>query len=618
MNIKFNKKRVAILAVVVVAIVVGVVVYQALGKEDEPEYRTAKVERGMIISSVSTSGRITGAGNVSLTTQASGVIKNIYVKDGDFVEAGDKLFELTLDSDGKLAKAKAWASYLGAKNEVESAKQNKLATSRDLTSANIDLTSAEQSKQALERDITLAQASQQAAQDGYEDALSSSASGSELKQKQLALMAAEDALALAKMKFDNALTGSSLTAEQAKLALKKELELTKASLASAQDAYNAAVDSTATTSSLLEQRSRALQAANDALTLAQSKYDNADSTSDSSSDQTKLSYQRDIALAEASIAAAQDAYNKAKKSAASDSELRQKELALQAAKDALTLAQNKYGSSDLSIDRADIGVSIAKQKAVSDNSAIARAKANLEAAKLAYEATLPTVKAPVSGTISDIILVAGMTVGGASGSGSTAAAGNGTASTTSSNKLATIVAGEFATAEFSLTEIDIVKVKKGQKATIIVDALTDKSFTGKVIGIDKSGSVSSGVTTYPITIQITTQSDEILPNMAATASIITDTKDDVLIIPAGVAQTIGTQAAVTVLKDKETQQVPVQLGLASENSIEVVSGLAEGDEIVVATISGQASSQASGSSPFGSTRMGPGMGAMSGGGGPPR
>jgi macrolide-specific efflux system membrane fusion protein len=275
----------------------------------------------------------------------------------------------------------------------------------------------------------------------------------------------------------------------------------------------------------------------------------------------------------------------------------------------------------MSIDRADIGVSIAKQKAVSDDSSIARAQANLEAAKLAYEATLPIVKAPVSGAISDIILVAGMTIGGSGGSGTSAASGNGTsAAATGSNKLATIVAGEFATAEFSLTEIDIVKVKKGQKATIIVDALTDKSFTGKVIGIDKSGSVSSGVTTYPITVQITTTSDEILPNMTVTASIITETKDDVLIIPAGVTQTLGTQAAVTVLKDKKTQQVPVQLGLASENNVEVVSGLAEGDEIVVATISGQPqSSQARSSSPFGNSRIGPGgMGAMGGGGGPPR
>ncbi|HCH00001.1 MAG TPA: hypothetical protein DE036_09615, partial [Actinobacteria bacterium] len=589
MNVKFNKKRVAILAVVVVAIVVGVVVYQALGKEDEPEYRTAKVERGMIISSVSTSGRITGAGSVSLTTQATGVIKKIYVKDGDFVETGDKLFELTLDSDGKLAKAKAWASYLGAKNEVESAKQNKLATSRDLTSANIDLTSAEQSKQSLQREITLAQSSMDAAQTAYDDAASAAAGGSELRQKSLSLRAARDALALAELKYDNSLSANSVTAEQNLLSLKRELELAEVSVLSAHDAYDAVKDDTSTPSSIVLQKELAWKAAQNAVALAQSKYDNAESNNSASTDQTKLSLQREVTLAESSLAAAEDAYDKAVRSTASQSEIKQKELGLKAAQDALALAQDRYDSSDMSIDRAGIGVSIAKQKAGSDNSAIARAVANLEAAKLAYEATLPTVKAPVSGTIGDITLVPGMTIGGSSSSaGSSAATGNGTAgATTSSNKLATIVAGEFATAEFSLTEMDIVKVKKGQKATITVDALTDKSFTGKVIGIDKSGSVSSGVTTYPITIQITTQSDEILPNMAATASIITETKDNVLIIPAGVTQTVGTQAAVTLLKDKKTQQVPVQLGLASENTVEVLSGLAEGDEIVIATISGQ-------------------------------
>lgn len=614
MKTRLNKKRVAIVAIIAVVIVVGVLAYQALGEKDEAEYRTAKVERGMIISSISASGRITGTSSASVTTQATGVIKEIYVRDGDYVEAGDKLFVIELDRDGKLNKAKAWASYLGAKNELESAKQNKIASSRDIASADIDLASAEQSKQSLQREITLAQVSVESAQDVYDTVKAVSANDSELKQKQLSLQAAQDALALAKHKFDNAVSSSSVSAEQNKLALKKELDLAKASLSSAQEAYDIALDDTSTSSAVREQKELALQAAQNALTLAQSKYDNVDTNNNTSSEQSKLSLQREVALAESSLIAAQDAYDKAKKSAASQSELKQKELALQAAQDALTLAQDKYSSSDMSIERADLGVSLAKQKAGNEGSAVERAEANLEAAKLAYEATLPTVRAPVSGTIRDIALLAGMTISGdASSADGASASGNGSAGvSTGSKKLATIAAGGHTTAEFSITEMDVVKVKAGLKATITLDALSGKTFTAKVIGIDKTGSVNSGVTTYPVTVQINTKSDEILPNMAANANIITETKDDVLLIPAGASQTVGSQATVIILRNNTPQQIPVQLGLVSEVHMEVVSGLTEGDEVVVATLSGQ---QSSGTSPFGGTgiRSG-GMGALGGAG----
>jgi membrane fusion protein, macrolide-specific efflux system len=74
----------------------------------------------------------------------------------------------------------------------------------------------------------------------------------------------------------------------------------------------------------------------------------------------------------------------------------------------------------------------------------------------------------------------------------------------------------------NLTEIDVTKVKSGQKVTLTLDALGEKTLTGKVLAVNTNGSVSSGVTTYPATITFDSAIDDIYPNMAANATIITE------------------------------------------------------------------------------------------------
>jgi HlyD family secretion protein len=81
-----------------------------------------------------------------------------------------------------------------------------------------------------------------------------------------------------------------------------------------------------------------------------------------------------------------------------------------------------------------------------------------------------------------------------------------------------------------LTEIDVPKVKVGNKATVTVSAL-NKTFVGHVASIDISGSNASGVVTYPTYIQLDTQESELLPNMTISASIIADTKENVILVP---------------------------------------------------------------------------------------
>src|SRR3989344_5715506 len=62
---------------------------------------TATVKKGNITSSISSSGQVATANYISVTTSVNGIVKAVYVKEGDKVSAGQKLMEITLDSEGE-------------------------------------------------------------------------------------------------------------------------------------------------------------------------------------------------------------------------------------------------------------------------------------------------------------------------------------------------------------------------------------------------------------------------------------------------------------------------------------------------------------------------------------
>jgi len=155
----------------------------------------------------------------------------------------------------------------------------------------------------------------------------------------------------------------------------------------------------------------------------------------------------------------------------------------------------------------------------------------------------------------------------------------------------------------NLSEIDVSQVELDQKATVILDSIPDKTFTGKIVGVDRIGQSTSGVTQYPAIIQLDSSSKQILPNMMVTANIMIDRKDNALLVPSGVIQSQGDQSYVNVLIDGKPQSVPVEVGLSSDTQIEIVSGLNEGDAVITNTIS--INNNQDSDSPFGG-----GMGGM--------
>jgi membrane fusion protein, macrolide-specific efflux system len=238
---------------------------------------------------------------------------------------------------------------------------------------------------------------------------------------------------------------------------------------------------------------------------------------------------------------------------------------------------------------------------------ISQAQIAVNNALFAYDAVASNIIAPQDGTISDLTIAPGMQVGGAEVSGGT----SGTALSTVAN----IKSGGTPTISVNLSEVDAAKVQTGQKATLTFDALPNQTFTGRVIGINTTGTVSSGVTSYPATIVLDTANDHILPNMSVTANIITGVKDNVLAVPTAAIQSSGGQSTVRVLKNGQITIAQVTTGATSDADTEIVSGLNEGDIVVVGFVPIATAGGSAAASPFSSSNPFRGIGGGGFGGG---
>lgn len=151
----------------------------------------------------------------------------------------------------------------------------------------------------------------------------------------------------------------------------------------------------------------------------------------------------------------------------------------------------------------------------------------------------------------------------------------------------------------SLNEVDIAKIQLGQKTTLTFDAIPDLTITGKVTQIDSIGTVSQGVVNYNVQITFDTNDARVKPGMTVNAAIIMNVQQDVLTVPNSAiknqggttyvemfstplpAQLSGVQGSPSATPP--TQQVVV-IGASDDTNTEIVSGLKEGDEVVIKTI----------------------------------
>lgn len=103
--------------------------------------------------------------------------------------------------------------------------------------------------------------------------------------------------------------------------------------------------------------------------------------------------------------------------------------------------------------------------------------------------------------------------------------------------------------QIPIDELDIAKIQTGQNVNITVDALEEteeKPLTGVVTKIALEGNPSNGVTTYPVTIQLTEPNSKLKVGMNVNGEIIVNEKNNVLYVPIEAVQKMGDRNIVYV------------------------------------------------------------------------
>ncbi|MBP3647878.1 MAG: HlyD family efflux transporter periplasmic adaptor subunit [Clostridia bacterium] len=182
--------------------------------------------------------------------------------------------------------------------------------------------------------------------------------------------------------------------------------------------------------------------------------------------------------------------------------------------------------------------------------------------------------------------------------------------------LSSLYVGDEKEMVISVDELDIISVAVGQNVDIAMDAIEDKTYPATVSKVSQIGTASGGVTVYNVTLTI--DGDERLKfGMNGTATIHIEEITDALLVPLTALNTSRGQSYVWVKNadasgDDPGVRTSIETGLSSEDYAQVLSGLNEGDVILITR---ESSDDSSSRSPFGNMGGGGMMnfGGMGGG-----
>jgi HlyD family secretion protein len=134
-------------------------------------------------------------------------------------------------------------------------------------------------------------------------------------------------------------------------------------------------------------------------------------------------------------------------------------------------------------------------------------------------------------------------------------------------------------------EADIAHVYMGQPARIKVESFRDRVFQGKVTKIAPLGVEKDNVTTFEVRVSIDNPGGELKANMTANAEILLDEHKGVLTVPENAVVYDNQKNASVEIPDKGQKdgqrKLPVKVGLSDGSKTEIVSGLKEGETVVL-------------------------------------
>ena len=134
-------------------------------------------------------------------------------------------------------------------------------------------------------------------------------------------------------------------------------------------------------------------------------------------------------------------------------------------------------------------------------------------------------------------------------------------------------------AYLQIPQSELDKILAGQTATLRVDAMPDTTFSAKIARISPTIDMRNG--TFRATAFIDNRSAELAPGMFARFSIAYERHADALVIPRAALVEEDDQTSVYVVADGAVSRRTIEVGIESDDLVEVVGGLAGDEEIVV-------------------------------------
>lgn len=214
-------------------------------------------------------------------------------------------------------------------------------------------------------------------------------------------------------------------------------------------------------------------------------------------------------------------------------------------------------------------------------SAVRQASANLDKAEDDLQKT--TVFSPLAGRVITLNAEVGETV--------YPATMNNPASV-----VATIADLSEVLAKVDVDETEVIHVEVGQEAELLVDALPDRVYRGRVVEIGSSGfsrSDQPDVTFFSVEILFLEPDPSLRPGMSVRAEVVSASHADALVVPIqavverprlgpdGEPERDGEEVPVVfAIEEGEARQRPVETGISDETHVEIVGGLEAGAEVI--------------------------------------
>lgn len=134
--------------------------------------------------------------------------------------------------------------------------------------------------------------------------------------------------------------------------------------------------------------------------------------------------------------------------------------------------------------------------------------------------------------------------------------------------------------DFRVPETYVADVKQGQSVTLQVDAYPEQTFSGMLYAIDPR--IDEQTRTLLLRARVPNPAGQLRPGMFARVNVVLESRANAVLIPEQALVPIGDQRFVYRVIDGKAVQTPVQIGQRRDGKVEISTGLAPGDTLVVA------------------------------------